>query len=271
MNIIDNNDICFINKYQPVEKSEEFNIVNYGDMYKSNAFTINNFLPRQTMVNSAAIPVEFIDLYSKGKVFYASSETLTEATWISTETPWFFNDKLNGVIVFPANRLFANNLTESCSRRFEITKNEFYKQYLDILKKIGKFSKFADNWDSYGAKPIDKECIAQSLKVIEELIRLKSIESFKIPNPFIAPLSSGGIQIEWEENDRYLEITISPNNPNIDYFATDKTKGGQLSLEGPLKSVTFLNELLAWFVNGKAEDLSKLSLEFENEYESWAY
>ena len=79
--------------------------------------------------------------------------------------------------------------------------------------------------------------------------------------PFVAPLSSGGIQIEWEEGERYLEVSITPDPLSVDYFATDKTKEGQLTLEGSLRSRSALKKLLNWFVIGTAEDLAQLDFE----------
>jgi len=40
-------------------------------------------------------------------------------------------------------------------------------------------------------------------------------------------------------------------------------------LEGSLQSLSFLNELIPWFVNGTAEDLSSISP--DESYEEWAF
>lgn len=263
MNTQDINEYCIVNGYHNIEEAERYNVVNYGDVYS--LFTAYSVSMEPTLVNSKAIPVEFIDVFSKGTLVYPISGTSTEIRFGSIDTPWFLNDITNKVIVFPDNRFSALKMTEACTHRFEITENDFYKQHALVLQKIGKFSRLKENWDSYGAKPIDKECIDKSLKIIEELIKLKSTESFDIPNPFIAPLSSGGIQIEWERDERYLEINISSNASIVDFYTTDNTKGGQLSLEGSLKSVSFISELIAWFVNGKAEDLPKISFDLDLE------
>ena len=108
-----------------------------------------------------------------------------------------------------------------------------------------------------------------STKIIEQLIDLKSSKNFEVPTPFVAPLSTGGVQMEWEHGDRYLEISINPNPLIVEYFATDRPKGGQLSLEGSLRSLSFLNGLIFWFVNGTAEDLSYISP--DESYEEWVF
>lgn len=91
----------------------------------------------------------------------------------------------------------------------------------------------------------------------------------QIAAPFVAPLSSGGIQIEWEEGERYLEVSITPDPLSVDYFATDKAKEGQLTLEGSLRSTSALKELVTWFVIGAAEDLAQLA--FEEPPEEWGF
>ena len=77
----------------------------------------------------------------------------------------------------------------------------------------------------------------------------------------MAPLSSGGLQIEWEEGDRYLQIDLLSETSGIEYFAIDKTNAGDLSLEGAMKSLNDLKGLLIWFTWGETEDLAGLNFE----------
>jgi hypothetical protein len=243
--------------------NEEYKIVNYGDV--SDLAPANIFRQGTSIVSSLFSPFEFIDL---GNMFYPiTSRTTSEINIVLPGTTWFLNDKANKSILFPSFQWYPWEITEACSP--EITNIGTIEQFIQASKKIGAFANYSENWDSYGAKTINKDCIIMGIKIIKQLIDLKSSISFEIPTPFVAPLSSGGIQMEWEQGDRYLEISISPNHSVVEYFAIDRAKGGQLSLEGSLKSLSFLKELISWFVNGTAEDLSYISP--EESYEEWAF
>jgi hypothetical protein len=70
--------------------------------------------------------------------------------------------------------------------------------------KLKELSELEENWDSYGALPISKDVI-QFVGRIMDLLEAE---------PFICPLNDGGIQIEWELGDRFIELEISPNFKN---------------------------------------------------------
>ena len=55
------------------------------------------------------------------------------------------------------------------------------------------------NWDSYGSPPPTREAGETASKILAELA-----------NPFICPVSSGGIQIEFRCNGQRVEIEIAP-------------------------------------------------------------
>lgn len=246
---------------------EKYNIVNYGDI--SESIPSNIFQQGTTIVSSLNTPFKFIDVLS-GSIFYPITSWTTSGVNIGIpETSWFLNDKTNRTIVFPSLEWHSSEMTEAFSPETEVTNIRSYGQFIRASQKIGRYAKYPENWDSYGAKVINKDCIIMSTKIIEQLIDLKSSITFEVPTPFVAPLSTGGVQMEWEHGDRYLEISINPNPLIAEYFATDRAKGGQLSLEGSLQSLSFLNELISWFVNGTAEDLSSISP--DESYEEWAF
>ena len=240
--------------------------VSYGNISK---LIESDFEQQGTpLVSSLTTPYELITLSSGSTLYPRESSTTSSISLGIPETNWFLNDKVKKTILFPSHEWQSWAITEACTHETEITKIRSISQFLQASQKIGRYSNYPENWDSYGGKAIDKDCIIMSSKIIKQLIALKRSISFEIPSPFIAPLSTGGIQMEWEDGERYLEISINQNPLIVDYFATDHAKGGQLSLEGTLPSLSFINELISWFVNGTAEDLSFISPE-EN-YEEWA-
>ena len=81
-----------------------------------------------------------------------------------------------------------------------------------LISKIDYFESFESGWDGYDGVPISKIVIAQ---VKRDILILESF--FKQVNrdditPFIAPMSSGKIQIEFNVNKKYLEIEFHEGN-----------------------------------------------------------
>lgn len=68
---------------------------------------------------------------------------------------------------------------------------------------LEELAKLEENWDSYGALPIDKE-VLNTVKHILHLLENSGV--------FISPLNSGGIQLEWELDNQYFEIEIDPSS-----------------------------------------------------------
>lgn len=258
-----NLDYCEASHPYPIDPFEQWKIVNYGD--ESGSIAPHTFLQERTLVNSSATTFVFNNKIFKGGMNLVTSGTSSSMILDSPETAWFLNDKKNRVIVFPKKKLSSKEMSGACFQHTEVPQTLFSKQLVQVSKKIGKFARFAENWDSYEAKAISSDCIIRGFDILKELINLKTSTIYEVPIPFVAPLSSGGIQFEWEKGERYLEISITPNPTTIDYFIIDKTKAGQLSLEGLLKSASFLKELLSWFINGTADDLSHLSFEVDNQ------
>lgn len=56
---------------------------------------------------------------------------------------------------------------------------------------IAKLLELSENWDSYGAPPIDPNCVNSAIRSIKDL------SSWISAKPSVAPTSQGGIQIEW--------------------------------------------------------------------------
>jgi hypothetical protein len=72
----------------------------------------------------------------------------------------------------------------------------------ELKKRVNEFADMEPNWDSYGAKPISKDCISKAIELLDKMDK-------DVPPPFVAPLPSGGIQFEWETESGYMEIVIN--------------------------------------------------------------
>jgi len=65
-----------------------------------------------------------------------------------------------------------------------------------------------DGWDYRGGKPPTPEVINRALTYIgwAAELRLPALGA-----PFVAPLSEGGVQLEWDHGDRHVEVEITPD------------------------------------------------------------
>lgn len=70
-----------------------------------------------------------------------------------------------------------------------------------LADRIRGFGGLEDDWDSYGAPPIDKAAIERALKVVA------AAESGGIPAPYAFPTTRGGVSLEW--CDAEVEIAAS--------------------------------------------------------------
>jgi hypothetical protein len=95
-------------------------------------------------------------------------------------------------------------------------------------------------WDRSRSKKPTVPAINSALGYIE---RVAALELFVVGAPFIAPMSHGGIQLEWGHGQRQLEIELLPDGA-ARFLISD---AGELD-EGELESVSSpdLKSLFGW-------------------------
>ncbi|MCH8844243.1 MAG: hypothetical protein IID61_14885 [SAR324 cluster bacterium] len=104
--------------------------------------------------------------------------------------------------------------------------------------KLASFLSLEEDWDSYGALPIDIEMINRALSI------LSNITKESTPLPDIFPTSGGGICFEWNSKQAALEVEIDPNSPISYYFEKGETEEeGEIEGEGLSKVSKYLEEL----------------------------
>jgi hypothetical protein len=221
----------------------------------------SSHLPEGQIVISASEPMHLYNNISKGNVFRI---TVPSSSYPEVQPPDFqwFVDKKQEVIIYSTELKPPANITWVESKPQPPTWAD-KENYTEAFEKIGQFSNMEANWDSYGAKAISKDCISKSIDILNRIIELREDEGIYILPPFIAPLSDGGIQLEWERESRYLEISISYDS-SINCFAIDDTSEGEISIEGSLKSLGSLKRLISWFIYGTEKDLETLHDEIRN-------
>lgn len=61
-------------------------------------------------------------------------------------------------------------------------------------------------WDSYHAAPLDLDAVDRASTSLLALRAQLALMHLVLPPPFAAPIPSGGVQVEWETEGRYLEF-----------------------------------------------------------------
>lgn len=87
-------------------------------------------------------------------------------------------------------------------------------------QKISELSQLPENWDGYGSRSIQQAAVEQASALLSKLA------SFNLPAPQIFPVPGGGIQLEFRQDSRELEIEILPDG-SIEYLTVNEE--GQMS------------------------------------------
>lgn len=231
---------------------EDITVLKYG--------TEPSFTSEEELTSSPK-PYRYYNPLTAGYVYLTTSVRSSSTNVVVPSSTWFVNATSSKTLVYP-NPILPGDLTRVSFIEEKQPQYVINEQYKEVFRRVGQLVNLPDNWDSYGGKPITENCINDAFKILQYILDLRDINNIEVPAPFVAPLSSGGLQIEWEEGDRYLQIDLLSETSEIEYFAIDKTNAGDLSLEGAMKSLNDLKGLLIWFTWGETEDLA--ILDFEN-------
>jgi len=106
------------------------------------------------------------------------------------------------------------------------------------LKKIGELRELRAGWDSYNAQPIQERAIQEGSDLLMYLARLD------LPEPRIVPTSAGGIQLEFQKDERELELEILPDG-SIEFLTVEMQEGTVLAITS-----SRMFELANWLCTG---------------------
>lgn len=81
-----------------------------------------------------------------------------------------------------------------------------------VVERLDHLLNLDEDWDSYGSCTID-------LSVAERVIKfLDLFLDDDTPRPDIVPTSEGGVQLEWEKDEKELELEFRPNGSYVVLF-----------------------------------------------------
>ncbi len=99
-----------------------------------------------------------------------------------------------------------------------------------------------EGWDSYGSPPISAEARKKMADLLHEFARVG------MSRPELFPVSGGGLQVEWKNGGRELEIEVLPN-ADLEYLI--------IAEDGKMKEGKAIQEdifrLARWFREGEAK------------------
>jgi hypothetical protein len=81
----------------------------------------------------------------------------------------------------------------------------------DSQDELHKLKELPENWDSYGSPRIKDVSVKTTADLLINLAKLG------MPKPYLFPVSGGGLQLEWQQSNRELEIEVLPDG-RIEYL-----------------------------------------------------
>lgn len=115
----------------------------------------------------------------------------------------------------------------------------------DSQKELQNLKTLPENWDSYGSPQITN----QASKKVADL--LHNLACFGLNKPNLFPVSGGGLQLEWQNGERELEIEVLPDG-TIEFLIVNENEEMK---EGKATEGDILR-LAQWFRVGKNNVMS---------------
>lgn len=109
---------------------------------------------------------------------------------------------------------------------------------VEPIKKILGTLLLPDNWDSYGGRTPRMEAAEVAINLIASILQEDP------PRPSVVPLGTGGVQLEWKNGQRELEVECTPDG-SIEALKIEGDAEGE-----PYPSCTSadITSLLAWLM-----------------------
>jgi hypothetical protein len=86
-----------------------------------------------------------------------------------------------------------------------------FSSLLETLQRLSQVESVGFDWDSYGSEPPSHAAIDSAQNLVWTLVNTMFSSVGERAVPFsLAPLSGGGIQVEWRGNTDAIEVEINP-------------------------------------------------------------
>lgn len=118
----------------------------------------------------------------------------------------------------------------------------FKSQFGGALGKLRSTLRLESNWDSYGGEPPKVSTVARSFMILGGVFAYFETRGQTLPEPFVAPVPDGKVQLEWESGMAELEVTVDENGA-LEYLVT-KGDDGDSFTEGTVATAEELGAVL---------------------------
>jgi hypothetical protein len=109
-----------------------------------------------------------------------------------------------------------------------------------IRGRVEQLADLPNDWNGYGACPIDPNVITTALQLVDRL----PVDA--ISTPQVVPMTRGRLQFEWHRGRRSLELEIETPTL-VHYLKYDADRGIEEEATLPVEETSRLSELLHWF------------------------
>lgn len=203
---------------------------------------VGSVLSSATLTTSASAHT-FVYLHEKQRI----------ASYFTEETCYLIKSTQNALKPSDEEKFRISGKARNPNKDMEIVSRDFIKSRI----KLWELSKLDENWDTYGAPPIRSSCLKQAHEFLVSWYECLNKLGIKVPQPFITPISDGGIQFEWDAEGRYLELDFTPSEHSPYFYAEDESREGEPSWEGTIYNVGY-KVLLNWLITGEHGKLGDL-------------
>lgn len=83
-----------------------------------------------------------------------------------------------------------------------------------VRDRLNELTELPNDWDSYGSPPVKFTNVSIALEL------LANLSIYNMPKPHVVPISGGGVQFEWADDDKELEIEVRANG-SIEFLIVD--------------------------------------------------
>lgn len=108
----------------------------------------------------------------------------------------------------------------------------------EITKNIISFRDLSFNWNSYGSNKVCLKCIDRAIKTVN------IFENKGMSIKFAYPLQDGGIQLELNTNDYFIEMEVNPKNFQDQIVIFDKDDNVIFEKTEPQLSIYTIEEAI---------------------------
>jgi hypothetical protein len=102
--------------------------------------------------------------------------------------------------------------------------------------------KLKPGWDSDGSPPVSRSAVEMAMLVLTA--RRAWFHRLGGGKPQISPVSGGGIQLEWEHENRSLELEVHSNGA-LEFL---KIEDDESAGEGPIERLEDVKRVLEWLI-----------------------